>query len=302
MLIERPFAITSSIAAEPRLGRGDLDHQVRLVDRLVQAHRLAEGRERVVGQSRVDLERDVAVAAAPSRPTPGGTRSQASRMSCSASAQKDSSASAPVLDQLGELLVVGVAAGHRLLEDRRVRGRADDRVVVDQLLQVPAADRFAREEVDPDALAERGEALERLGCVGGHGVSLCRSRYSSARARSAMFSAREAELLEHRGARAPRRRSGRGRARRRRSPTQRHQLILAPGSTASRAVIAARQHLARGSPRPALRTAPCTASRRRARGGLRRRASARAASVGPTSAPVAIRISSGSPPGASHST
>ena len=60
----------------------------------------------------------------------------------------------------------------------------------------------------------------------------------------------------------------------------------------------------RGTPAAALRRAPCRASRRRARACPRRRARAPRRSVGATSAPVEIRISSGVPraAGESHST
>ena len=64
------------------------------------------------------------------------------------------------LGQLGDLRVVGVAVRQRLLEDRRVRGHADDALGVDQLLQVARLQPVARQVVEPNRYprgAERGE-------------------------------------------------------------------------------------------------------------------------------------------------
>jgi hypothetical protein len=55
-------------------------------------------------------------------------------------------------EQLAELVVVPVALRERLLEDRRVRGDADDGVLLDQLRERAVAEPLARERVDPDAL------------------------------------------------------------------------------------------------------------------------------------------------------
>jgi hypothetical protein len=49
-----------------------------------------------------------------------------------------------------QLVVVGRRATDRRGEDRRVRGNPDDAVLVDQGLQVAAADAVAREVVEPD--------------------------------------------------------------------------------------------------------------------------------------------------------
>ena len=94
---------------------------------------------------------------------------------------------------------------------------------------------------------------------------------------------REAELLEHRRSRAPRRRSGRARARRRRSPTHFHQLMLAPGLDRQAGADARRQHLVAVLAATGLRTAPCRASTRRARASpsAGERSARRAASAGP---------------------
>jgi hypothetical protein len=63
------------------------------------------------------------------------------------------------LRQRGDLLVVGVALGERAREDRRVGRDADDVAFGDESLEVSRRDAFAREVVEPDADAERGELL-----------------------------------------------------------------------------------------------------------------------------------------------
>ena len=62
--------------------------------------------------------------------------------------------------RLEAVVVVGPVA-HRLLEDGRVRGDALQPVAVDERLQL-RADEAALDEVEPGALAERLEALERV--------------------------------------------------------------------------------------------------------------------------------------------
>jgi hypothetical protein len=63
------------------------------------------------------------------------------------------------LQALAELLVVGVALRDRLLEDRRVRGHADDGVVPHHPRELSRVEELAREEVDPDALAMVGKLV-----------------------------------------------------------------------------------------------------------------------------------------------
>src|SRR5205085_7847708 len=58
------------------------------------------------------------------------------------------------------LLVVEVALGDRLLEDGRVRGDADDRVIPHQPLELAGLQHLTGEEVDPDALAELRELMK----------------------------------------------------------------------------------------------------------------------------------------------
>src|SRR2546423_1909564 len=57
------------------------------------------------------------------------------------------------LEDLPQLRVVAVSLRDRLLEDRRVRGHADNGVLVHHPFQLPGLEQVAREEVDPDALA-----------------------------------------------------------------------------------------------------------------------------------------------------
>ena len=50
------------------------------------------------------------------------------------------------------MLVVGVAGRERLLEDRRVRRDADDRVAIHHLRELAALENVAGQVVEPDAL------------------------------------------------------------------------------------------------------------------------------------------------------
>jgi hypothetical protein len=68
----------------------------------------------------------------------------------------------PALVQLGDLLVVAVAAADRLVEDGRVRGQPGDRQLVDVALQRAVAEHVARDVVEPEALAELVQSLGRL--------------------------------------------------------------------------------------------------------------------------------------------
>src|SRR6266581_1478020 len=58
------------------------------------------------------------------------------------------------------LFVVETALRDRLLEDGRVRGDADDRVVAHQPLELAGLEHLAGEKVDPDTLAERRELVK----------------------------------------------------------------------------------------------------------------------------------------------
>src|SRR5947207_655333 len=59
-----------------------------------------------------------------------------------------------------QLLVVAVALRDRLLEDGRVGGDADNGVVLHLPLELAGLEQVAREVVDPDALAERGQLVQ----------------------------------------------------------------------------------------------------------------------------------------------
>ncbi len=153
--------------AEPGLGGGDLDQQVGAVDRLVQADRLLEGLERVVGQAGVDLDRHVTVTADAAVPDPAEHVAGLPDVLFGERPEGLGGVAAAV-GEFVDLLVVGVPFAHRLLEDRRVGGGADDRVPVDQLLQVPAADDLAGQEVEPHALPEGAQSLQWAVAGAGH--------------------------------------------------------------------------------------------------------------------------------------
>ena len=61
-----------------------------------------------------------------------------------------------------ELVVVGVPLGQRLLEDRRVRRHARQRVLADAACEIAVAQDRAVDEVEPDGLAGVVEPLEAI--------------------------------------------------------------------------------------------------------------------------------------------
>ena len=146
--------------AEPGLGGGDLHERVRAVDPLVQAERLVDRRLLLVGELGVDLDRDVAVLAAARvpdraqqvagiagcpRPRAGG-RSPSGRTRRLRTSRSWSSYQS--------------LRGDRLLEDRGVGRDADDGVLAHQPRELAGLEPFARERVDPDALAQLAQPVE----------------------------------------------------------------------------------------------------------------------------------------------
>jgi hypothetical protein len=145
--------------AEPLLRRGDLDEEVRPVDPVVEAERLLDRRLLVEGEVRVDLHRHVPVLA-PVPVVDAPQRVAGVLDIAHGQVVEDLLRIVLPLEQLLQLIVVGGAAGDRLLEDRRVRGDADDGVLLDQACERPVAEPVPRDLVDPDALSERGELVQ----------------------------------------------------------------------------------------------------------------------------------------------
>jgi hypothetical protein len=126
-------------------------------DCLVEVRRLRDRGLGVVGKVGVDLDRDVAVSGF--RPLPDRSEQVAGRGDV-AHRQREEVALG-VATRGGDLLIVGIAAGEGLGEDRRVRGDAGDGVFAHHARELAAAEKVAREEVDPDALAVVCEPVER---------------------------------------------------------------------------------------------------------------------------------------------
>jgi hypothetical protein len=128
----------------------------------VEVRRLLDRGRRVVGQARVDLDRDVAVATA--CPVPDGSEKIAGGGDIT---HRQLQEDAPgIRIAAGDLLVVGVPMRERLLEDARIRGDADDGVLVDRLRKGAGFDQITRQIVDPDALAERRQLMQaRAHCL-----------------------------------------------------------------------------------------------------------------------------------------
>ena len=144
---------------EARLRRRDLHEEVRLVDELVQADGLGGRPLGVVGEVRVDLERDVSVLAGalvPHRPQ------KVERLVhvLHGEAQEDLLRVALLREHLAQLLVVGISGRDRLLEDRRIGRDADHGVLLHHPGELARVQHVAREEVDPDALTKLGELVQ----------------------------------------------------------------------------------------------------------------------------------------------
>ena len=145
-----PFGNAVLDRTEPRLGGRDLDVHVRAIDLLVEPRRLLEGALALVGERRVDLERDPAVDSG--RALPDGVHQVTG---CAdvvhREGEEDLGRVTGRCGHLAQLLVVEVALGEGLLEDRRVGGDADDRVVGHQAGELSGVEHLAGKRVDPDA-------------------------------------------------------------------------------------------------------------------------------------------------------
>jgi len=128
--------------AETRLRCRDLHEQVRPVDPLVQAHRLVEGCLTLVRERRVDLHRDVAVLALAVVPDPAEQIAGVLNIG-HCELEEDLFGVRRSFEAGAQLVVVGIALGDRLLEDRRVRRHADDRVLAHHPLEAPLMDELS---------------------------------------------------------------------------------------------------------------------------------------------------------------
>src|SRR5690606_8512928 len=145
--------------ASDLLGGGDLHQQVRPVDRLPQVGGLGDGLVGVAGQAGVDLDRHAPVDAA------GGLVDVAEQVRGVAHVGRGQLPHGGVDvgaagGQLADLLVVGLAVGECVGEDRRVGRDADDVLVADQLGQVAGVEPLTGQVVEPDRHAGLGECCE----------------------------------------------------------------------------------------------------------------------------------------------
>ena len=158
-LIERPAAIESSIAPSPGSVAGIFTKRFGRSTSSVQELRLLERRVPLVREIGIDLDRDEAVDAV--GPLPHRPQEIAGALDVlDREREEDLLRVVGALELGAKLLVVPVAGRERLLEDRRVRGHADDRVLVDQPLELAGLEHLARERVDPDADAVLRELVQ----------------------------------------------------------------------------------------------------------------------------------------------
>ena len=165
---------------DARRRRRDLDHQVGPVDEPPVEPRLLDRPLRVVRQPRRDLERDVAVVAAgvvvDAAQHVGGELDVADR-----EAAVDLARGQALVGRLGHVLVVVGRAEDRLLEDRRVRRDAAQRVLLDHPGELAALDHAAPDLVEPDARAGGRQRREALVHDGAHVLGSSRARPARAR-------------------------------------------------------------------------------------------------------------------------
>ena len=185
-LIDLPFAIISSIAGSPGFVAGIFTSRLGRSTSSWSRTASATVRLGVVGQARVDLHRDEAVA--PAGLLPHGSQEVAGVADVLAREPNEDLLRVVSLgENLAQLLVVGASLGERLLEDRRVRRHADDARRLHQPGERAAFEQIAREVVDPYALALVRQALERSL---GHGFLLGRGFRRAGGARRASRPAR----------------------------------------------------------------------------------------------------------------
>jgi len=140
---------------------GHLDQQVAAVDLPRQPLRLGYRMGGVIRPARRDLQADIAVVAA------AGFVYRQQQVARGLDVGDRQRLEAPLGIRLAGLearQVVGVmrAVGECILEDRRIRGHARHPVFGDQLRQRAVADQVARQVVQPEALAERGDVLRGI--------------------------------------------------------------------------------------------------------------------------------------------
>lgn len=140
-------------------GRRDLDQQVRAVDDLPQLDGLQDRLVGVVGQPRIDLDGHPAVH------TVGQFVLLGQHVAGVADVVGGHGADGRVhvgaaLGELLDLRVVGVPLGQGGLEDRRVGRHADDRLGVDQLLQVAGLQPLTGQVVEPHRYAGLGQCCQ----------------------------------------------------------------------------------------------------------------------------------------------
>ena len=181
-----PFADDRTDRRQPRVGRGNLDHQVGPVDGLPQPYRLGDGALRVIGQIGRAFEADIAVA----RAGPVIDRAQhigggANVGDCQVFIDRvdaGRAAGGKRLDRCG----IFIALANRLLKDRGIGRQPHQAVAFDHPRKIAAFDEAAFEIVDPHRLAGSAQSLERVRLHSVHAfasivaASCCRAAASTA--------------------------------------------------------------------------------------------------------------------------
>ncbi len=134
------------------LGRRDLDHHVRTVDRSVQMARVSQRRLGVVRQVGRDLEAHEAVSALGPVVDPPQDVARGLHV-LDGDRLVDLTGAQPARGELLDPLVVAVLAGEGLVEDGRVRRDPAEPLLLDPSRQLAVTELRAGEVVEPEALA-----------------------------------------------------------------------------------------------------------------------------------------------------
>jgi hypothetical protein len=155
---------------DPGVGGRDLDHHVGPVDQLPVLAGLLERALGVMGEPRARPRATRSRPCRRSRRRPGAARRSELDV-LDRHPAVDLARAQAFAGERGELLVVVGRAEDRLLEDRRIRGHAAERVLLHHALELAGLDRASPDLIEPDAgpgRGQRGKALVDL--LDAHGL------------------------------------------------------------------------------------------------------------------------------------
>ena len=158
-----PLADQLADGGRAGLGAGNLDHQIRPIDRAPEPPRLGDGPQAVHGQVRRDLEADEAVAAVQAVVDRAQLVGRLADVGDGQLVEQAARIGVAVLQHVLDRGVVVGAVADRFLEDGGVGGDALDAVLLDEAHEVAVREDAALDEIEPDSLASLAELKHRIG-------------------------------------------------------------------------------------------------------------------------------------------